>query len=309
MTSIKITKLLLMLFLGILLAASSAYPEPAITNWGYPNLVDQGAMYYHRNSDTWTRYPETAITDSGNPNLTGQDTMYDHRNSGTWTESALGAEGVSGAYFDVSVGVIINTDVNPYLLSHSDVISITAKHLETGFKFSLQPDICENYLGSGMQGWSLFLRPEDWMFEGYWEFTMRYKGIRGYVHKQKVLVAAGPKVFPMKPSHIQIVKSGNYIYVSWSAVGDPYPGTPNNPIDYRIQAYEDICPKIVFRGKWSGSDQNINVGTYDPSLKKVTFAIPLGWSGHRIRLENRIRVYTGGVYTGQGKAVEEFILP
>jgi len=268
-----------MLFLGILLSVSSAYSTP----------------------------PET---DSRNPNLTGPETMYDHRNSGTWTESELGAEGVSGAYFDVSVGVVEGYP----LLNHSDVRSIKVKHLETGFKFSLQPDICENYLGSGMQAWSLFLRPEDWMFEGNWEFTMRYKGSDRNVHKQIVSVPAGPKVFPMKPSHIQIVKSDSLITVSWSAVGDPnvgtiYDGTLYNPIDYRIQAYQDACPVTVFRGEWSTNVPN-KVGTYDSSLKKVTFAIPLKWSGHRIRLENRIRVYTGGhYYTGQGKAVEEFILP
>jgi hypothetical protein len=277
MTCIKITKLVLMLFLGILLTVSSAYPEPA-------------------------------ILDNGNPNLTGAAAIYDHRNSGTWTESALGAEGVSGAYFDVSVGV----KLGPNLLRHSNVRSIKVKHLETGLKFSLQPDICENYLGPGQQAWYLYLRPEDWMFEGNWEFTMRYKGSDRNVHKQIVSVAAGPKVFPMKPSHIQIVKSISSITVSWSAVGDPYwsgTGDPNTrPIDYRIQAYQDVCPVTVFYGIWSGSG-TYNVGTYDPTLNKVTFTIPLDWSGHRIRLENRIRVYTGVVYTGQGKAVEEFILP
>jgi hypothetical protein len=279
MTSIKMTRLVLMVFLGILLTASSAYSNLAITDSGHPNLIEQSAI-------------------------------YDHRNSNTWTESALGAEGVSGGYFDVSVGVITGY----HLSNHSDVISVKVKHLETGFQFSLQPDVCEDYLGSGMQAWSLFLRPEEWMFEGNWEFTMRYKGRYGYVRKQIVSVATGPKVFPAKPSHIQIVKSTSSITVSWSALGNPYVGTPNNPIDYRIQAYDDngVCPVIVFRGKWSGSDPDINVGTYDPILNKVTFSIPLtslDWSGHRIRLENRIRVYTGGLYSGQGKAVEELILP
>ena len=277
MISIKITKFVLMLFLGILLTVSSAYSQPP-------------------------------ILDLNNPNLVEPSTMYDHRNSGTWTESALGAEGVSGAYFDVSVGVIIRTVANPFLLNHSDVKSITAKHLPTDFEFSLQPDICEDYLGSGMQAWGLFLRPEDWMFEGNWEFTMRYDGADGFVHKQIFsAVPAGPRVFPMKPSHIQIVKSTS-IYVSWSALGDPYAGTPYNRFDYRIQAYQGACPVVVFRGKWSGSG-TYNVGNYDPSLNKVTFEIPLGWSGHRIRLENRIRVFTGTDYKGQGKAVEEFILP
>jgi hypothetical protein len=265
MTCIKITKLVLMLFLGILLTVSSAYPEPA-------------------------------ILDNGNPNLTGAAAMYDHRNSGTWTESALGPEGVSGAYLDVSVGVITGGK----LLKHSNVRSIKVKHLETGFKFSLQPDICENYLGPGQQAWYLYLRPEDWMFEGNWEFTMLYKGSDRNVHKQIVSVPAGPKVFPMKPSHIQIVKSSSSIDVSWSALGNPDTGQ----FDYRIQAYEDICPVIVFRGDWCVTCQN-KAGTYDPILNKVTFAIPLEWSGHKIRLENRIYE----VFPRQGKAVEEFILP
>jgi hypothetical protein len=190
------------------------------------------------------------------------------------------------------------------------VRSITAKHLGTDFEFSLKPDICDNYLGLGMQAWSLFLRPEDWMFEGNWEFTMRYEGSDGYVHKQIVSVPAGPKVLPVKPSHIQIVKSSS-ITVSWSALGNPYTTGPvSYRFDYRIRAYDDngVCPVIDFRGNWSGSNPDINVGTYDPSLNTVTFNIPPGWSGRKIRLENRF-YRTIGPNIGFGRALQELTLP
>ncbi len=214
------------------------------------------------------------IRDPSPVNIAAKGALYDYRDVPHYT-SAPGGSGMSGAYFFVNVGVIEGN----FLSNHSDVTSITAKHLNTGFQYSLERDACDNWLGLGRQYWYLFLRPEDWMFEGNWRFYMYYNGSDGNVHLQIADVAAGPKAFPCKPSNIQIVKSDTGITVSWSAIGNPATG----PFDYRIRVYDDagVCPVVEYIMSTDG--------VYDGTLNKVTFTLPLDYSWYKITLENWIK--------------------
>ena len=137
------------------------------------------------------------------------------------------------------------------------------------------------------------------MFEGNWEFTMNYNGSDANVHTQQTTINAFPKVFPDKPSHIKIVKDTS-ITVSWTTIGDPGART-----DYRMLVYDGACPIQLFRGNWAGSGGNF-IGVYDQNLHRVTFTIPLAWSGYQVRLETRFM--QPGVY-GIGRAMQYAKLP
>jgi hypothetical protein len=221
-------------------------------------------------------YAHGAIKDPVPVNIDEKDAWYDYRDYGTWNgEHEGGAEGRSGAYFQIYIGVVLGD----YLQSFDDVYKVKAKHLQTGQCFYLMCDPCTKWMGKDIQYWSLFVRPGNWMFEGTWGFRMFYNGTDQQQHSQVVTKQMGPVTFPMKPSHIKIVKEDSSFILSWSAIGNPYTG----PFDYQVRIFDDGCCVAGVRGDWQGG-----AGTYDAVLNKVIFPIGPEWSRHLLRLENRI---------------------
>jgi hypothetical protein len=259
----KKTNLILILFFGTVLLASTAYglindPTPV-------NIVDTSAF-------------------------------YDHHEWGTWSGSVLGQEGRSGAYFQLSVGV--KPKASTFLLSFSDITSVVVGHLETGRWFHLIPDACTNFLGLGYQYWYLPLKPEGWMFAGTWQVNLYYNGSDAQQHEQVKNFTPGPEFFPLKPSYIQVVKTTSNILVSWSGIGK----VVSTPIDYRVRIFDatGICPVLDLR-----VNSSTNPGWYNGNQNKVTFPIDLSWSGHQVRLENRIWTSTGTM----SRSWQELMLP
>jgi len=216
------------------------------------------------------------IRDPNPDNLSGS-AYYDYRDYGAWaSQVGVGAESSSGAYFLIDASVRLGG----FLVDFKDVISIEAKHIQTKRRFFLAPGSCTTWLGDDEQFWGLFFRPVNWMLEGTWKFIMYYNGSDNEKHLQVIKRKMGTVVFPLKPSNIKAVKQQEQgsIMLSWSGIGDP--GPDMYPFNYRVRIYEDGCVVAELR---MGTD-----GSYDPYLHKVIFTVPIEWSGHIIRLENRI---------------------
>lgn len=237
-------------------------------------------------------YSDGAIKDPAPVNIQSVDAFYDYRDYGTWSRTHDGgSEGRSGAYFQISIGVVLGN----ILLNFEDVIEVKAEHLGTGQMFYLMRDPCTKWIDTDIQYWYLLVRPENWMFGGRWKFKMLYDGSDGKRHYQIAKKKMGPQPFPMKPSHIKIVKEDSSFILSWSAIGDPNTGH----FGYRVRIYDDGCVVGEVRGDWEGG-----VGSYDAELNKVIFPVAPEWSRHRVRLENRI--YTPNQW---GRACQYLQLP
>jgi hypothetical protein len=221
-------------------------------------------------------------------NLWQPDVRYEYRDQGTWGRTGAGAEGTSGAYFMVGIGV----EPGGYLDDYDDVIGIKAKYkgMEPNPEFTLiREAACTDYLGIDVQIWSLYLRPVPWMFQGEWEFIMEYNGSDGKVHSQTVTKVMGHVTFPVKPSCIKFERGGDGFTLSWSGIGNPYPDF--DPVDYRIRIYDAGCIAWELIGNWgvgcAGPSCSV-AGWYDVWNHRVVFNIPLAWDGYLIQLENRL---------------------
>jgi hypothetical protein len=219
-------------------------------------------------------------------NLWEPDVRYEYLDQGTWGRTGAGAEGTSGAYFMVGIGV----QLGGYLGDYDDVTSVKAKYkgMEPNPEFTLiREEACTNFLGIDVQIWSLWLRSVPWMFQGEWKFIMEYNGSDGNVHRQTVKKVMGHVTFPIKPSCIKFERGDDKFTLSWSGIGNP----ESNPVDYRIRIYDAGCVAFELIGNWgvgcAGPSCSVT-GWYDDWNNRVVFNIPLTWDGHLIRLENRI---------------------
>jgi len=232
-------------------------------------------------------YADQPIIEDESPvNFYWFDTSYEYRDYGTTSFSNTGgADSRTGAYFKIDAGIII-VPGQP-LDSLDDIDKVKVKHLGTGQEYSLQQKDY-TWLVHDFSEWYLNLRPEDWMFEGTWEFTLTYYDSKGKMHRQvKERVLARP-TFPPKISNIMVEKIGDNYEVSWSAIGIPATSATSLPsLDYRVRVFNASYDTGLedYKGTWLGGD-----GMYDNEVNRVTFKIPCdyGGEGYLIRLENRI---------------------
>jgi len=197
----------------------------------------------------------------------------------------------TGAYFFVLAGI----QTGAFLAEFEDIIDVRVEHLETGREYSCAPWHCTHLAGTVQQSWRVLLRPEQWMFEGTWEFTMRYWGsdpdapqdaTKKEVHIQRARHTMGPVTFPIKPSYVNIVRSEDGMSLSWSAIGNPQSG----PFDYEVWILnENNCPQVQLKGDWADCSGNL-CGVFDAVRNRVIFRIPSEWQDHFVILRNRIHV-------------------
>jgi hypothetical protein len=251
----KGTKLLLALALGILLVAPVHAGKPI----NEPPVNFEGGVYYD-------------CRDYGNSNLAMPG----------------GPQAMSGAYFHFDCFVKLGGNLTDY----EDVVNVTAEHEQEGQELSLQrgPLVTRPFQiePSQVQGWYLFVKPEDWMFSGTWKLTMTYE-VGGVRYRQSIWPPLVPVAFPTKPSHVTVTRSlEDFFIVSWTAAGDPWSG----PMDYRVRIFEGPDMIADLRGVWDGQSlpPGLPRGTYDPDANMVVFPIPWDYGGesYLIRLENRI---------------------
>lgn len=196
----------------------------------------------------------------------------------------------TGSYFFVLAGI----RTGEFLGDFEDIIDVKVEHLETGREYSCAPWHCTYLADTAQQSWRVLLRPEQWMFEGTWEFTMSYWGkdpdspddSKKAVHIQRARHAMGPITFPIKPSYVSVTKSEDGITLSWSAIGNPRSG----PFDYEVWILNDSnCPEIRLQGNWTGCSSDL-CGQFDAVRNRVIFKIPPEWQDHFVILRNRIHV-------------------
>jgi hypothetical protein len=213
---------------------------------------------------------------------------YDYRDYGNSNLATPGGpQALSGAYFHFDTFVWLDGKLTDY----DNVVNVTAEHEESGQELSLlrgpvltRPPPIDP---SEVQGWYLFVKPEDWMFSGTWKLTMTYE-VDGVRYRQSIWPPLGTVAFPVRPSHVTVTRSLEEFIVSWTATGNPYIG----PLDYRVRIFEG--PDIIadLRGKWDGPSLPLGLpqGTYDQSGNRIVFPIPCAYGGesYLIRLENRI---------------------
>jgi hypothetical protein len=241
------------------------------------------------------------VNDTGSPNFWpwSSSAIYDYRDMGSWGTTPLGTEGISGAYFQVSTAI----QPGGYLTDFNNVISITATH-SSGRTYPLIPSTCRDWQLPNHWPWSIFLRPEGWMFSGTWSFTLVYTGSDKKEHIQicdgtvvsntKYPIEAAPiGAIPPAVSHVQMIKNENGDFlVSWSGIGD----NPGN-VDYKIEIYDenDVCVETVYRMIWRipsppgtcPTGQVCN-GWYDPALNRVFFTIPGSYLYRLVRIRQEI---------------------
>jgi len=243
------------------------------------------------------------VNDTGSPNFWPgwSFPFYDYRDTGGWGTIPLGKEGISGAYFQVTTAI----QTGGYLMDFNKVISITATHSPSGRIYSLAPASCRDWQLPNHWPWSVFLRPEDWMFSGTWSYTLVYTGSDKKEHMQickgpldpsgnLIPLVAGPnRAFPPAVSNAQMIGTGTGdILVSWSGIGDN-----GSKLDYQIDIFteDDVCVEVVYRMEWRGPlygftcpTGQVCVGTYDSGLNRVSFIVLGGYSGRLIRLRQQI---------------------
>jgi len=232
-------------------------------------LLFIGSPSYAGKGDKWEEdYSPLNIM---NPQIQWEQRDYGLKGNQPWG-------GISGDYIMVSAQIVLGG-----LLEDWDkIMEVTAKEIGTDREFSLTPDVCKNW-GQGFvpnsgQSWVLFLRPDPWIFNSNWEFTLRYHGSDGKKHKQQVLEVTpnNPQALPIKPTHVMMEKRTDSVYVSWSGIGNPL---TDNRFEYRFLVMDGSgCPIVSYKG------------TYDDVTNRVKFDIPLAWIGYRVRLENRFYV-------------------
>jgi len=205
---------------------------------------------------------------------------YDSRYYPEFYYGSGGAEGHSGAYIQIGVGVVNYDDLSK--------VNIKAKHIDTDFEVTLEesPQVCAGGYPVEWnvdQYWGIRLKPEDWMV-GTWEITMKYTAF-GQKEKEMVEVYVDRFSFPPEPTGIQLGPDR----IIWNSIG--IPGLPNNYgeyVEYRIMHHAEYS---VDGNDIFCVDEAITIrdDTAVIPLNRIRQAIPPEWSsGDLIRVENRV---------------------
>ena len=205
------------------------------------------------------------------------DVRYDAREyPGLYWERG-GAEGHSGAYVQLLVGVINYSELSK--------INIKAKHIDTDFEVTLlesDPSCVGKwpYPEEAEQWFSARLQPDTWM-TGTWEITLKAKP-----DVKEVVTIHVPRFnFPPIPSGIQISEVQGQTYLAWNSIGDPGVG-PERHIEYRL--VKSTPPPAAC----AEESYTIRPERYDYQIwsgNRIAVPLPGHWTtGDLIRIENRV---------------------
>jgi hypothetical protein len=223
-------------------------------------------------------YSGAVVIDPAPINITDAWAHCDYQK---WGNYGL-AKGVGDGQFFV---FDISVTTGGYLSSIDNVLNVKAKHIGTKHLYLLQKEEY-NWIGTHHHGWVIWLRSENWMYESTWKVILNYLGSNGEKHRQVWETQVKP-AFPARISNVDVTRAENSFLVSWSGTGNPYlqPSTT-----YRVRVFTGIGLDVIedYRGDWNdhiGTGEN---GSYDASLNKVTFSIPVRYGGqaYSVRLEN-----------------------
>lgn len=214
---------------------------------------------------------------------------YDARQYPDLAYERGGAQGHSGAYVQILVGIVNYADLSK--------INIKAKHLGSDFEVTLveADKACVGvwpYPDEAEQWFSVWLKPDHNKIKGDWEITLKYKafGEKGTEVKNVTV----PRLnFPPEPTGIQISEYQGQTWIAWNSIGAPGTG-PGRHIEYRLLKLlppPAFCPDETY---------SIRPGKYPYQMwsgNRIAVPLPGHWmSGDLIRIENRIYDNYAGVY-------------
>jgi hypothetical protein len=231
--------------------------------------------------------------------------MYDARGAHEFMWGRGGAEGHSGAYIQLNIGVTGYSNISQ--------ISVKARHIASNFEVTLTEE-SKSCIGVWPPDWGIdqvftaWLRPFDWM-TGEWEFVLSY--VERWRRKTEKATVPVPRFnFPPIPTGIEIATSLGKKYLVWNRIGDPGIG-PGKHVEYRIRHFGRSLPCI---------DEDIAINANNPggyqlwSGNRIAFPLPDWESGDRVRIENRVYDDNYSETTGPGpyrfdRGCKDFILP
>jgi hypothetical protein len=229
--------------------------------------------------------------------------MYDARGYQEFIWGRGGAEGHSGAYIQLYLGVTGYNNIRE--------ISAKARHIASNFEITLVEEN-KSCIGLWPPSWGIdtgfgaYLRPLGWE-TGEWKFVLSY--VEGWRKKTETARVVVPRFnFPPIPTGIEIALSQGKEYIVWNRIGDPGTIDAGKRVEYRVRHFNGSLPCI-------DEDFVIRFDTSNYELwsgNRIAFPLPSNWnSGDHIRIENRVNddnPEVGYVYRSD-RGCKDIILP
>lgn len=206
---------------------------------------------------------------------------YDSRYYPEFVHHRGGAEGHSGAYISIVVGIDNYSDIQS--------VNIKAKHTASGFEVSLKEDSIDCVglwpIGPVDQWFSIALRPEHTWMVGDWEIEAKVKTLTDKV--TEVAYVSVPRFnFPPEPTGIQISEYQGKTWLVWNRIGDPEVGISKH-VEYRIAHHTSSPAACIDEFYLVRPGGNIYYELW--SGNRIAVELPSHWvTGDLIRVENRI---------------------
>lgn len=229
---------------------------------------------------------------------------YDSRYYPEFAYDRGGAEGHSGAYISIVVGVDHYSDLQN--------INVKAKHLGKDFEVTLiedDPECVGMWPYDSVDQWFfVLLRPDSAWMKGVWEITLKYETVGSVKGTETALVNVPRFNFPPEPTGIQIADYQGKKWLVWNSIGDPGAG-PGRHIEYRIAHYSNTpgtCLDKFYSIRLFGS--NIYYETW--SGNRIAVEIPFDWAtGDLLRIENRVYDNNNGTVYRYDRGTRYFYMP
>ena len=231
--------------------------------------------------------------------MTEANVLYDARTYPDLFYERGGAQGHSGAYIQIYVGI------NNYAELKS--IKIEAEQEGSDFEVTLREDdrgcVGTWPFESVDQWFSAWLGPDHIGLKGDWKITLKYKTLQNIKGTEIRHVVVPRFNFPPEPTGIQISEDAGRTWIAWNSIGAPGVG-PARHVEYRlarvspppaacVTEFYPVRPGGIEYQMWSGN--------------RIAVPLPAHWMpGDLVRIENRVYDDNGGAVYRFDRGVRYF---